>query len=142
MAYDSADFKGPNGVNVAEILRVADAVERSASFDMSDWALPCGTPSCIAGHLVGDAVIAVVNSMDRNNDNARIDYMLGVAAPMLGIKKEAARVLFMPWCKHGNICSLNIQSDWASACLRNLAETGEVDWLGTKPAPASPASGG
>lgn len=133
MAFDGEKFRGPGGVNVAECLRVADLVERSETFLMSTWVHPCGTPACIAGHLVGEQVRKVIQPLSAQDDEAGIAYMLDVGAPLLGIEREQARVLFMPWVQNRSIESWHIKGDWAAACLRKLAETGEVDWLGTKP---------
>jgi hypothetical protein len=134
MAYDGREFRGPNDVNVAEILRVADLISASPSFNMSRWVHDCGTPACIAGHLVGTRVRKRVALLQAEDDAAGIEYMIAKAAPLLAISEEVARHLFMPWTLFRSLSSPEISAEWAAACLRKLAETGEVDWLGTKPA--------
>lgn len=123
MAYDSEDFKGPNGVNVGEILRVADLVERSKTFDMTEVHHTCGTPACIAGHVLGSK---------RSNTYE--------AAIILGIDDARSDELFY-LCSHTNAFTNRLRLEavtpaWAAACLRNLAATGAVDWKSTKPAVA------
>lgn len=112
--YDGDGFR-PNGLNVAEILRVADAVERSGTYDQTFCHHACGTPACIAGHVVGhghqptwDAARDILGLTDKQA------YPLFAACP-LGFFSEA------PTNAH------------AAACLRHLAKTGEVDWAATKP---------
>lgn len=127
MAYDGKEFHGPNGVNVAEILRVADLVERSATFDMVRAFHPCGSPACIIGH-----VLAVDD--ERNADHAAL---------ALGLYPEGAqaRTLFMPegrfHYRSGPGEFGHITNEHAALCLRNLAATGLVDWQATNPARAA-----
>ena len=117
MAFEGADFKGPNGVNVAEILRVADAVERSTTFEMADtYHDDCGTPACIYGHLV-----------PYNED--RHGWVAGTER--LGITEWQGQQLFS--CLGTSVNLSDVTPQWAAACLRKLAVTGVVDWIGTKP---------
>jgi hypothetical protein len=128
MAYDSADFKGPNGVKVANILRVADLVERSATFDMSEVE-NCGAPACILGHAAYAAGV-----------DMGVDREWG--ARYFGLSIQAAADLFLMSSKNVSVSKPLLEAPWAffrasrehaAACLRKLAETGEVDWLGTQP---------
>lgn len=117
MAYDANEFKGPGGVNVAECLRVADLVERSSTFKMAFTHHECGTPACIYGHMV-----------PLHEDESG----WGKGARILGITPEQAEELFcITSC---TVSYSDVTPAHAAACLRNLAATGEVDWLGTKPA--------
>lgn len=129
MAFDSSTMKGPGGVNVAECLRVADAVERSPAFDMTVEFHPCGTAACIFGHVVGSRTL-----WEADGDGTL--YRLGEVA--LGIRHDAAMALFQPVLEEAYFRAEpgargHITNAHAAACLRNLAATGEVDWLGTKP---------
>lgn len=140
MALDGFEFRGPNGVNVAECLRVADLVEQSETFNMGDWGHECGTPACIAGHIVSTETLArVLGARKAYNRHASgptcstlvvaLSCLKSEAAAVLGIGESAADALFVP--------PMRIQDSadgvWAAACLRNLAATGNVDWEGTRP---------
>lgn len=119
MAYDGKEFR-PNGVNVAEILRVADLVERSATFDMAHHFHQCGTPACIAGHVL-----------------ISHGYSFGsthMAAGILGLNDEQrTRLMLVIGDDLKRLGYSQITNAHAAACLRKLAATGVVDWLGTKP---------
>lgn len=131
MAYDAGNFKGPGGVNVAEVLRAADLVESvpPEEFDMANY---CGTACCIAGHVLRDSAVPA-------------DKIAGkwdvAAAAILGLSEDQRLNLFAPaGVVHTVDCFAKrgepgfITNAHAAACLRKLAATGEVDWLGTKPA--------
>lgn len=133
MAYDGKEFKGPGGVNVAECLYAADLVEKASRFTMGEIYHSCGTPACIFGHIVSAEEFAA----DKEADGWAADpWRLG--AQRLGISSRQAYQLFEPVesCVHWSACRgspLRITNAHAAACLRKLAATGEVDWLGTKP---------
>lgn len=134
MAFDSEDFKGPGGVNVAECLRVADAIERSPTFAMHRAFHQCGSPACIIGHAYGfDA---------ENNTFEGAAAILGISYAFDG--DSVSRQLFMPKLPGADFRASPGSKDFitnahAAACLRKLAATGVVDWLGTKPASNSEA---
>jgi hypothetical protein len=127
MAFNGKEFKGPNGVNVAEILRVADAIERSETFTMKLEYHPCGTPACILGHTLP-------------NVSGWKDELYDQAGELLGLPDERQYMeLFQPRTEVANWSSRPYSDSYitnahAAACLRKLAETGVVDWAGTKPA--------
>lgn len=145
MAYDAEDFKGPNGVNVGEILRVADLVERSATFEMETVYHDCGSPSCIIGHTLTDAERQLHHTGP--DDPSEAYEEIDIAQARLGLSDDAADELFMPEHRgRADYFALPLESGWitnahAAACLRKLAATGEVDWLGTKPAPSAGGAG-
>lgn len=118
MAYDAQEFKGPGGVNVAECLRIADLVECSSTFTMNFTHHDCGTPACIYGHIV---------PADQDEPG------WGKGAHALGISLAQAEELFC--ILSGGVGFNEVTPAHAAACLRKLAATGEVDWLGTKPSP-------
>jgi hypothetical protein len=141
MAYDAENFVGPNGVNVAEILRVADLVEKSATFSMADIHHNCGTPACIYGHLVE----MHQHKIDREVSGFAPSKAWERGCEILGIAHDLGCELFEPrqcavahWMAEPRTSSF-ITNAHAAACLRNLAATGVVDWLGTKPSPNTPA---
>ena len=116
-------------MNKDNILAVADAIEKHSiaelGFNMSLYGGKtgpsdpdlsghnCGTVACIAGWA--DKVLT-----GRDPDVHSSDYAQG----LLGLSAEQAIDLFVPsdWAKN------TITPAHAVAVLRNLAETGEVDW--------------
>jgi len=133
MAYDSGNFKGPGGVNVSEILRVADLVERSATFTMSCAYEDCGSPGCIVGHIMGPKA-----AVGKDPDGRDWDDFSVASARVLGISEDQAESLFRPERDRDGFDFFgdHLSPQHTAACLRKLAETGEVDWLGTKPSGA------
>lgn len=130
MAFDADNFKGPNGVNVAEILRVADDVEKSATFSMHVVVHDCGSAGCIMGH--------VLSQRQRFNLITRLTDCDTTARRKLKISDAQARQLFYPREEGAHYQFTgdpadHITSAHAAACLRKLAATGKVDWIGTKP---------
>ncbi len=120
-------------MNKERILALADLIEKlpkgsvygeKSGFDMTDFSHHCGTPACIGGW-------ARWEHFGRPDDIAseivasQLSYS-EVAAGYLGIDLEAtAEELFYPptidnW--------QGITPQHAAAVLRNLVETGEVDW--------------
>lgn len=143
MAYDTSDFKGPGGVNVAVILALAEQVERSATLDMSEAIHPCGSAACIAGHAMTtkEARVAIEHGLHLG--------MRELIAARLGITLPQSQELFNPAIPGGvhwmapPDTSRFISAAHAAACLRKLAATGVVDWPGTKPAqPTNPTAQG
>jgi hypothetical protein len=109
-------------VNTERILELADVIERTPhkplpsqsaparklrGFNMGEW--HCGTVGCMAGWA-----------------GQMFDCHPSDAADALGLTRETAWRLFQP------IESIDrweqIKPKQAAAVLRNLAETGEVDW--------------
>lgn len=140
MAFDSGDFKGPGGVNVAECLRVADAVERSTTFGML-YVHVCGTPQCIAGHaLTAERLLQYYHQSSSAGHNDHYPLMAEAAVALgLDAHESAWASLFKPRNSAAHFDSRPgedgyISAAHAAAVLRKLAATGEVDWLGTKPA--------
>lgn len=148
MAFDAQGFQkvsdgpapaGPEvgtlkGLKIAKILRVADAVEKSAMFTMEQYVHDCGTAACIAGHSVSSRTRARASNGPATNleKEARI---------ALGLDDVRAWELFHPNHSYADWWVSEGMTGWispphAAACLRKLAATGEVDWLGTKPSKA------
>lgn len=134
MAFDAEEFKGPGGVNVANLLALADVVDKSPTFSMGR-VHECGTPACIAGH--GLALFGCKLRGEGWGLSATDDLTLQA---MLGLSEIQTSELFEPQLEdHGVEFDAGpgsfeyITSNHAAACLRHLAATGEVDWLGTKP---------
>jgi len=132
MAFDGKEFRGPGGVNVAECLRVAELVEKSATFDMRREFHACGTPACILGHTMPEAAEQFGKAY------TGVDFYAQAGAK-LGLGERSYMRLFQPtlrevanWGAYEGEPAF-ITNAHAAACLRKLAETGEVDWLGTKP---------
>lgn len=115
-------------MDVERIRELADVIERlphttpdaDHGFSMEVYEHPCGTPACIAGwaahvYNVADHVFPEQN---------------GAAA--LGMTVEEAAPLFEPL----DVCYWSeITPAHAAAVLRNLANTGEIDWSVGAPDP-------
>ncbi len=113
-------------MNVERIRELADVIEKQPhtsyladhGFNMETLAHKCGTPCCIAGwaeHLAG-------NDPD---DDACLDQ----SAEWLGIKYLNEGIeLFFPGDTYGSDRWDRITPAHAAAVLRNLADTGHVDW--------------
>lgn len=105
------------------LLRLADAVEDSGSFDMTMYRHECGTPACIAGHA------AALAGIDRTEGPA----IARAARDWLGLDEERGSELFWPENEHANWWGLTrrfqkVTRAHAGAVLRHLAETGRIDW--------------
>lgn len=116
-------------MNTEYILNLADRIEKMphtdvtdpSGFTMVDYRHHCGTPACIAGHVIDD---------ERIDPNLVLCDEHEVVAEVFGISEAKADSL----CLASGVMRLNlITPQWAAACLRHLARTGEVDWPGTKP---------
>jgi hypothetical protein len=126
-------------MNKEKILRLADYIEQSGTFDMSrffevtdlsaidreDQTNFCGTVACIAGHALmlegwGRRDIASSRgaswSYDRPIDKARL---------VLDLTIQQAQELF--FCT-STIPALSITKEKAAAVLRHFARTGKIDW--------------
>jgi hypothetical protein len=134
MAFDISNFKGPGGVNVAECLRVADLVERSNTFDMGRCVHMCGTPACIAGHaMTDDELHACWEDQGMAPARDAIVRRLGITEPQSFALFNPSHLRVADWLAYDATEPGFITAAHAAACLRKLAATGEVDWLGTKP---------
>ena len=130
-------------MNKANILKVADDVERSDSFNMSGYENECGSPGCIAGHAYYRAKQEDLDKGDLTPSSFTHRYgghcYEDVATHYLGIS-IGRLALFMPaedvpGCgKRYSYCAYlgkrgHITKEHAVRCLRHLATTGEVDWV-------------
>lgn len=135
-------------MNKDKILAVADAIEKLAvngnpipglGFNMAGWAAEvdeegpqfidrskhgCGTTACIAGWTVAlEARVTPAKLM--NIGNIEIAEM---AEQILGLDSYTATALFYSYGRNRNLEMEEITPEEAVAVLRNLAETGDVDW--------------
>jgi hypothetical protein len=118
-------------LNKCNILALADVIEKmpDEQFDMGTWGMQqsCGTVACIAGwahHLTPEA--------DRKENES------ATGRAKLGLGHWQADELFLGYERgpNDNLIDIpleTITNQWAAACLRNLAETGRVEWTKTKP---------
>ena len=117
-------------MNKERILQLADHIEKQLhtafedkkGFNMSTFTHMCGTPSCIAGY-------AAAFNLGFNDENQQVISDVEInASHWLALDSEIAIQLFFPiehahvddWCK--------ITPKHAATVLRNLAETGIVNW--------------
>ena len=126
-------------MNVDRIRQLADHIEKLPyvparrarkevpSFSMRWLDYNCGTPACIAGWAI--EMWPEKDTTERSLQRARV--CLDVWGPL-------SKHLFVPEFPSANYDAKkgqrgHITPAHAAACLRKLAETGEVDWEGTKP---------
>lgn len=123
-------------MNKENILFVADLIEKQpkteihskSGFTMEFYVHDCGTPACIAGWAV-----AANRGMGGNDDirsaageKSTIRTVSEEAREYLGIDEEVGEALFLGF--ESRIDLRKITPMQAVDVLRNLAETGEVDW--------------
>ena len=120
-------------MNKKRILELADKIDGlplpndpetyKSSFDMGVVSHRCGSPSCIAGQ-----------ALHMFDDIGKPDgYRMMAACECLGLEPDAGNALFAPnndyACFDARIGEPGfVTPKHAAAVLRNLAETGEVDW--------------
>ena len=122
-----------------EVLEKALAMmEHSENFTMADMFLggrPCGTPCCIAGHIIAAA------GHIPEEDSGRVTSVFD-AARLAEIDDDQRIVLFTPIAGHSGGYWFDadipeeeghITKEHAMACLRKFIDTGEIDWAGTAP---------
>jgi hypothetical protein len=90
----------------------------------------CGTVCCIGGYAA---------LLSGNIDDEQL--YSGISAEYLGLDTHTARQLVYARGARGAHHLDSITREWAAACVRNLLETGEVDWSGTEPAEEEPTHG-
>ncbi|PZP62989.1 MAG: hypothetical protein DI604_28090 [Delftia acidovorans] len=96
------------------------AVEEVSGFNMVSYVHACGTPACIAGW----AVASEGTPSPLAHQPIQPTGVSSRAAKYLGLEYPEAEELFL-----GGVYDLDeITPAQAAACLRHLAETGEVDW--------------
>ena len=124
--------------NIEKINQLADRIEEceeveisehtmdmELSFSMNFHSYSCGYPACIAGHLEVMQGRKYGTSLDVARD--------------LGISVRQADELSCPAYSHASFSHIRgqrgfITKDHAVAVLRNLRDTGEVDWqIGKSP---------
>lgn len=125
-------------MNKDRILALADLIEKQphtvslhgSGFCMNYVLHSCGTPSCIAGWAAWEEEgrPKAVSTPDTGwSLECKAQKYLGLATSVEAELSDIAYSLFYP---EGDRVDLydNITPAQAAACLRHLAETGEVDW--------------
>ena len=106
------------------VLALANFVEESKTFDMRTPFHESGSPACLLGHA---KALARVRGWDIYSPGGRL----------LGLNPQQIDKLYSPdgsFHFHSEPNQGNfITQPHAIACLRHLAETGEVDWEETEP---------
>ena len=114
-------------------------LDAETASDLAD----CGTPGCIAGHILAAASPLIENAnlaQSWSEEEMEDEDLFTLAASAADIFDLDCQRLFMP--KYERDCyDFNagptlrgyITKEHAMACLRNFIDTGEVDWLGTAP---------
>ena len=116
------------------ILALAETIEHAPKgrvlqdiqgFDMTDFTHHCGTPACIAGWSIWEFFGRSDENLDELVQASNKTYS-AIACEYLGIPGEQGEILFFPegFDKPWN----EITQQEAARVLRNLAETGQVDW--------------
>jgi hypothetical protein len=118
-------------VNVERILALADLIEKQphtkieddSGFNMDRYRHDCGTPACIAGWA------ASVESGNIGGYIPGAGYTWATAQNFLGLRETQAQHLFAPYGADFDLYDwVDITPKMAATTLRNLAETGEVNW--------------
>lgn len=117
-------------MNTERLLRVADRIESAPDFNMDRFFHPCGSPSCIGGHVIADAFPDYQENLP--GDLTRLSEEVGVAIPsytavaakLLDITEGLAYSLFLPAAHTPYMLS----SHEVAGVLRHLAKTGELNW--------------
>lgn len=120
-------------MNVERLNQIAMWLEAGApstngvdGFDMSDWKQKkdCGTVCCIAG---------TANEWWNKGKEFATSHD---AAQLLGLTDEQREHLFLPGSKNECWAGIEAPPAWAARCIRKFIATGDVDWQGTRDAPA------
>lgn len=106
--------------------RVADQIERSTTFSMSEQFREDGQPSCIAGHLLADTGDTVRNRQPNTTD-------IGKLMNRLGIDEVTAAMLCMPLLPEAHVLASPGDRDYiskerAAAQLRRVGEGKTPNW--------------
>ena len=126
-------------VNVENILRVADAIEKHEipwlGFNMGDWFNRingtdysnhgCKTVACIGGWANVLQISTAEDDYSREKSLPESIWDTELAREWLGLSEEQAKALFYP---AGYIDPLIYSLPRAVAALRHLVATGEVNW--------------
>ena len=130
-------------MNRENVLKLADVVERSETFDMIVYwqvrphdARRCGTPACIAGHAAALFFEEHGRYVQRHPDGGiYASHTEQTAALFLGINGDRGQQieLFCPRYEDASCDAFPSEPGWisadrAAAVLRHFAETGEIDW--------------
>lgn len=109
-------------MNVELLNELADYIEKSdkrrhrlKAFRMNIYFYSCGTPACIAGHLLAMKGVSLSDFLARRS----------VPTKELGISHEQEQELCYP---HYNPYAQTADAGKAARVLRHLAATGIVDW--------------
>ena len=121
-------------MNTENILKLANLIEFSETYDQTCFKHLCGTPACIAGHAV---ILAGGRLSPSSYDNGLcLDQHGGrsharvVAKEWMGLNERQANDAFDP-CPYSWDHDTTPQD--AAAMLRHLAETGKVEWPEEEP---------
>ena len=124
--------------NTENLEIVADAIEASNTFDQKNYMHVCGSPACIAGHtvvLLDPGFIEFCNPKLRSNfnrstysttrDGIKRELRISIeASKLLGLTEFGPGLLFDAYPMGG----VFVTNKHAAKVLRNIAETGKVDW--------------
>ena len=97
-------------------------------YDQSRYFFDCGTPACVAGHALAEVGGYSYSEGVLRDKNGGVCHPEDAAAKELGLGAGVATDLF-EGCPYGNqVYAKTPTAADAAACLRGLAETGEVQW--------------
>lgn len=120
-------------MNKQRLLEVADAIEKSQTFDMSRYfeeldVESCKTPGCIAGHA--DVMYSHPDLIGKHQYDDQIGNPSSRAAEALDLDVHQSAALFLDNWSSYEIKRSNFSAQQAAAKLRELAETGVVsEWI-------------
>ena len=114
-------------LNKGVLRETIEAVKTAPDFRMDRVFHPCGTPSCIAGHVLSTTGWIPTKRA----------YAIERARCLLGLATDVAYELFAPVLddahfRHGPGNPGHVTKAHAVKCLQRLLATGEVDWAGAR----------
>ena len=133
--------KKPRRLIQKRLRALADILEESKTYNQAVTSNKCGTPACVAGHVVAWLMPEEFRICARI---ARPVYIMDQAQELLELNNEQANELFEAYpydaCWLGDDYDDSLDTgpataEEAAAVLRRLAETGEVDWRKARPDP-------
>ena len=113
-------------------LDIANVIEKSETYDQADWANECGTPGCVAGHIVyvhGDYESAIKETDEwlTLSPNGQALFF-NQAKEILDLSSDEARAMFDGWPEFSDHHCYDPTASEAADMLRRWAATGKVEW--------------
>lgn len=116
---------------ITNLTRLAEMLEAEPKgFDMLEYIKPCGSPGCMAGHVVADFAPHVFKEICSHKGGIKLSETIKMLAEThLDIGEDLASRLFTPTGEgKGGLAPYAASAKGAAQVVRNLIATGEVNW--------------